>query len=215
VFRRLHRRLPPIGRWPRLLLAGCCLMLALLSAVSADPAPAPGGRTTPVVVAARRLPAGHVLARRDVVVAHWLPETRPVGAAAVPGPLLGRRLAGPVGGGEPVTPTRLIGADLAAGLSPGSVAAAVTLGDPHAADLVRAGDRIDLLATGKPLDTLAGPAPARSRVRVLAADRLVLAVLPATTAADAELVLAVDRASALRITRDSATQLFTAVVVPP
>jgi hypothetical protein len=40
-------------------------------------------------------------------------------------------------------------------------------------------------------------------------------VLPATDQAGAELVLAVDRATAVRITRDSSNHVFTAVVAPP
>jgi Flp pilus assembly protein CpaB len=212
---RLRRQLPHIGRWPRLLFAGCCLLLALLSAVSDEPAAGPAGRTSPVVVTRRPLPAGHVLTRRDLAVAGWRPGTRPHGAAADPTEFVGRRLAGPIGPGEPVTAVRLMGADLAAALPADLVAAAVTLGDPHAADLIRTGDRVDLLATAKPLDPLVGTTRRRTAVRVLATGRLVLAVLPARASADAELVVAVDRETALRITRDSATQLFTAVVVPP
>ncbi|MDT4943024.1 MAG: pilus assembly protein CpaB [Pseudonocardiales bacterium] len=217
---RLARRLPHLdlsylGRWPRRLLAGCCLLLALLSAVSKPSPPASSAETTPVVVAARSMPAGHLLARRDVSVARWPPAVRPPGAPSAPSAVVGRRLAGPVGTGEPIAGTRLVGADLATALPAGLVAAAVSLADPHAADLVRAGDRVDLLATAKPIDPLAGPGPLAAHVRVLATSCAVLAVLPQTATADAELVLAVDRATALRITRDSVSQLFTAVVARP
>jgi Flp pilus assembly protein CpaB len=212
---RLARQLPHIGRWPRLLLAGCCLLLALQSAIGPEPSAAPAGSTAPVVVAARPLPAGHVLARRDLEVARWPPAIRPPGTPGNPASVVGRRLAGAVGPGEPITAPRLMGADLALALPVGLVAAPVVLGDPHAADLVRAGDRVDLLATAKPLDPLTGATAGTADVQVVSTRSLVLAVLPADATADAELVLAVDRHTALRITRASATQLFTAVVAQP
>ncbi|HKC29597.1 MAG TPA: hypothetical protein VKB75_16400, partial [Jatrophihabitans sp.] len=61
-----------------------------------------------------------------------------------------------------------MGADLAAGLDPGIVAAAAPLGDPHAADLVRAGDRVDLLTGAGPPEAVdVGPASS-SDVRTIA-----------------------------------------------
>jgi Flp pilus assembly protein CpaB len=169
----------------------------------------------PVVVAAHDLPAGHQLTGRDLAVRHWPAPLRPAGARGDPAALAGRRLAGPVGSGEPITGTRLMGADLAAGLPPRLVAAAVPLPDEHAVELVRPGDRVDLLEADRPVDPLAGP-PVRGRaVTALAGHVPVLAVLPSSASADAELVVAVDRTTAARITRDSSTSLFTAVVVPP
>jgi Flp pilus assembly protein CpaB len=212
---RLRRYLPRIGRWPRLLLAGCCVLLALASAVNAKPAAEPLAHTAPVVVAASDLPAGHQLSRTDLTVEHWPPELRPAGARGDPSVLTGRRLAGPVGDGEPITDTRLIGADLTTGLSRLLVAAAVTLGDDHAVELVRPGNRVDLLEADRPVDPLAGAPRGTTEVADLATHVAVLAVLPATESSDAELVVAVDRPTAVRISRDSATHVFTAVVVPP
>jgi Flp pilus assembly protein CpaB len=192
------------------------LLLAAGSALGASSKRhAAAGHTVPVVVAARSLPAGHSLTRRDVMVQRWPAHLRPVAARGDPADLAGRRLAGPVDRGEPITSSRLLGSDLTTGLAPGEVAAAVSLGDSHATDLVRAGDRIDLLAADRPADPLAAAPPAQPDVDVIAAGCRVLAVLPATAEADAELVVAVDQRTAVRITRDSATQVFTAVAAPP
>jgi Flp pilus assembly protein CpaB len=199
-----------------LLLAGCCVLLALASAVNGKTAAKPVGHTVPVVVAGSDLPAGHQLRRADLTVGRWPPGLRPTGARGDPASLVGRRVAGPIGTGEPVTSTRLIGADLTAGLPRRLVAAAMALGDSHTIDLVRPGDRVDLLEADRPTDPLAGDASdAPSNVVDLASHVVVLAVLPATESSDAELVVAVDRATAVRITRDSPAHVFTAVVVPP
>lgn len=215
MLRSFRRPLPRIGRWPRLLLAGTCLLLALSSALGARHGSPRATRTSSVVVAARDLPAGHRLARRDVSVVRWPLALRPAGSRSALAAVVGRRLAGPVTAREPITAPRVVGADLAAGLRPGLVAAAVTLGDPHAVDLVRAGDYVDLLeAAGQPgfVDASQQPSPA---VRTVASQTLVIAALPATGDAAAELIVAVAPKTAMRITRDAASQVFTAVVVPP
>jgi len=191
------------------------VLLALASAVHGKPAAPLAARTVPVVVAASDLPAGHQLTRADLTLARWPPALRPAAARGDPTGLTGRRLAGPVGDGEPITSTRLIGADLAAGLPDRLVAAAIALGDDHAVELVRPGNRVDLLEADRPVDPLAGPPSATSDVADLASHVTVLAVLPATESDDAELVVAVDRGTAVRISRDSTTHVFTAVVVPP
>lgn len=128
--------------------------------------------------------------------------------------MIGRRLAGPVTVGEPVTPTRLLGNGLTTGLVRGAVAAGVPLDDPRGADLVRAGDHLDLLETPRPGDSATAPT-ARPTVATVASHALVLAVLPRTADADAEVVLAVDRATALQIARDRAGQVFAVVADPP
>jgi Flp pilus assembly protein CpaB len=204
-----------LGRWPRFVAAGLCLLLALASAVRAPGAAAPQ-RTVPVVVAARSLPAGHVLVGRDLDVARWPPRLLPHGAATAVDRLLGARLAGPVGAREPVTAARMLGNDLTAGLPAGMVATTVPLLDPGGADLVHAGDRVDLLAT--PQLDLAAPDPSAAgppKVSVAASRARVLAVLPGTADRPAEVVLAVDRTTAVRITRDKTTQTFTLVADSP
>jgi Flp pilus assembly protein CpaB len=217
MFRFLRRRLPTIGRTPRLVAAGVCLLLAFASTVGAH-AQHPGtsvSRSRPVVVVARDLPAGHRLTRGDLVVARWPAALRPPDAPAAPNSVLGRRLAGPLGAREIPTSSRLLGDGLTTGLGQGMVAAAVGLDDPHATDLVRPGDRVDLLGTPRPVDLATDQPTAPASVATVATRALVLAVLPRSADADAEVVLAVDRPTALRITRDRAAQVFAVMTDPP
>lgn len=181
----------------------------------AQHAAAPSSTPVPVVVATSDLPAGHALARADLRVVRWPASLRPPGARAAPRTLIGRRLAGPVGAGEALTPTRLFGSGLTAGLPRGAVAAAVPLDDPRSADLVRAGDHLELLATPRPADIETAPATSAPTVSTVASHALVLAVLPHTADADASVVLAVDRATAVQIARDRAGQVFAVLADPP
>jgi Flp pilus assembly protein CpaB len=215
MFASLRARLPRIGRAPRLILVATCLLLALAGAVHGKPKPtaSPGGR--PVVVAARDLPAGHVLSPRDLRIARLPSPLCPVGARGDPARLVRQRLAGPVRAREVLTSTRLVSADLSAGLRAGLVAAPVALDDPHALDLVRAGDRVDVLSTARPPDIADAGPPAAAPVATVAARVLVLAALRERGDVGAELIVAVDRATAARVIRDRSTHVFTAVVVPP
>lgn len=131
-------------RLARRVLAALCLGLAVAGALRlAFPAPPPAG--TRVVSAARDLPAGHVLDAKDLVIRRWpgsdAPTTWPDAEA-----LVGRRLAGPVATGDPLTPRAVTGAARLAGLPEGSVALAVPSVEPVVADLVRAGDRVQVWA---------------------------------------------------------------------
>jgi Flp pilus assembly protein CpaB len=168
-----------------------------------------------VVVAASDLPAGHRITRSDLRVARWPRSLRPAGARAAPDPLIGRRLAGPMTSREAVTPARLFGSGLTTGLARGAVAAAVPLDDPRAADLVHAGDSVDLLETPRPADLEAAAPTHPPDVSTVASHALVLAVLPHTTDTDTEVVLAVERATAVQIARDRAGQVFAVVADPP
>ena len=214
----LRHRLPRLGRFPRLCAVGICLLLAAQSAASpATSRPASAVATAPVVVAARPLPAGHLLRAADVRVARWPAGLRAADGFAETHQVIGRRVAGPLVAREPVTAARLVGRELAIGLGPDLVAAAVPLADARAVDLVRAGDRVDLLSTARTdaLVTSSGPAT----VGTLARAARVLAVLPAdASSADgsgAEVVLAVSRPVAVSITRDAASRVFTVVLAPP
>jgi pilus assembly protein CpaB len=211
----LRRRLPRIGRVPRLLAAGVCLLLALASAAgSADQRRRPA-TSVPVVVAARDLPAGATLTAKDLTVARWPPGTVPAGAQPEPAAFLGRRAAGPVVAREPITATRLVGAALTRGLPAGTVAAPVVLDDPHAADVVHAGDRVTVLETPRPDDAGLSASAAPARVGTVATRVRALAVLPAAADGPGEVIVAVDESTAVRITRDRVTQMFTLVVEPP
>jgi pilus assembly protein CpaB len=217
MLRSLRRRLARIGRWPRLIAAGICLVLAVSSALDARRGSSRRGASAPVVVATRPLPAGHVITRHDIAVRRWPTAVRPGAARAGPSQVLGRRLAGPVTAREPITSTRLLGNDLTTGLHAGEVATPVVVDDAHLSDLVHAGDLVDLIATPRTSDP---PAAATATDLTTVARRVVvLAVLPGSAdvlaAPATELILAVARDTATRITRLRSTQVFTALADPP
>ena len=218
----LRRSLDRVGRWPRLALAGACLLMAGLTAAqdAQRPASATAPVTVAVVVAARALPAGHTLRAVDLRVDRWPARCRPVdGASRVPA-LVGRRTAGPLAAGDAISPRRLVDAGLTAGLLPGTVAVPVDL-DADVRGLVGVGALVDLVAVASP-DSVDPSAPrARTAAQTVAQGVLVLALLlPGTDARGAgaaisRVVLAVDRATALRIAGLRATRMFTIVLDAP
>ncbi|MBS42979.1 MAG: pilus assembly protein CpaB [Nocardioides sp.] len=122
-------------------------LAALLTAVAVGsgvravaPPPEP---TEPVLVAARDVPAGSVLGADDVTVVRYRVGTVPEGASDAAADAVGRRTAGALGLGEPVTTTRLLGPGLA---DEGRVATPVRLPDAGMADLLEVGDVVDLVA---------------------------------------------------------------------
>jgi Flp pilus assembly protein CpaB len=117
-----------------------------------------------VLTAAHDLPAGTTLGRDDLTTVGYAAGTAPTGLAR---DAVGRVLAAPVRAGEPLTDVRLVGAPLAAAY-PDSVAMPVRLPDAGMADLLRVGDRIDLVAAD----------PQGSTARLVATDLAVVA-LPA------------------------------------
>ena len=137
---RLRRAV--LGR--RRLLAALCAGLAVVAGVRAVAAPVPPG--VDVVVAARALPTGTVLAASDLTTATLPPDTVPDDVLTDP---VGSVLAGPVARGEPVTAVRVVGQDLASDglVGTGRVAVPVRLPDAGAVDLLAIGDRIDVVAT--------------------------------------------------------------------
>jgi pilus assembly protein CpaB len=155
-FRPLARRRPGSrlpGRhspWPRRVLALALLALAALVAgrsPRATPTAAPHARLTPVVLAAHDLPAGHVLTPADLTPASWPVGQAPAGSRLPVASLTGKALAGAVRRGEPLTDVRVVGQALArAAGGPGARAVPVRVSDPGVVRLLRAGDRIDLLA---------------------------------------------------------------------
>jgi Flp pilus assembly protein CpaB len=183
------------------------LVLALRSPPPADA----GVPTTPVVVAAADLATGTALAAGDLRVVQLPADTAPDGRAEDPTPLIGRRLAGAVRAGEPLTDVRLVGPGLTSGLPDGQVAAPVRLADLAVTALVRAGDTVDVLAT----------APDAPTAEVVAAGALVLAASgPAEDAASPPadtglLVLAVDGITAARLAAVATTATLTVSLPPP
>ena len=114
-----------------------------------------GGPLVPVVVAARSLPAGRELQPADVLEQRRPRAYVPSGSESAAA-LVGRRLSGPVAAGEVMTTARIAGVGLLAGRPEDEVAVHVPLADPGALAMVRAGDRVDVLAgTGERVATSA------------------------------------------------------------
>ncbi len=156
----------------RLLRQVAAAGLACLALVLALHPPAPatgtpiGSPAVPVAVAAADLPAGRVLTADDVLAAQLPADRAPAGISPDPAELTGRVLAAPLRAGEPITDVRLVGPGLWAAVPEGQVAAPVRLADLAVATLLRAGDRVDVLAA-------AGEA-AQPSVEVVASGALVL-----------------------------------------
>lgn len=163
--RRLLRWLARHRRVVAAVAAAVCVGSTVLAL---RPPPPP---TVPVLVATTDLPGGHRLASGDLAVRRWPSAARPDGAFTASAPALGRPLAAPVRRGEPVTDVRLVGAGLVDALPSGLVAVPVRIADTGAADLVAAGDHVDVVAATSP-DLVSGGA---SSARAVARDVMVLA----------------------------------------
>jgi len=127
----------------RRLLAATCLGLGVWLALRSIVDPPPP--TTPVVVAARDLPAGVALSDSDLTTAAFATGTAPAGLVDA-ATATGRTLAAPLTAGEPVTDVRLVAPSLLEGY-PGLVALPLRVPDSDTVALLRVGDRIDVLAT--------------------------------------------------------------------
>ncbi|HWB65957.1 MAG TPA: RcpC/CpaB family pilus assembly protein [Mycobacteriales bacterium] len=164
---RLRQQLgTAFGGHPRL-VAALLVGLAVAFGLSAvKPHPAAGAR---LWVAARDLSGGRPLGRDDLrperLPAAALPKGALTGAAPV-----GRLLAAPVRAGEPLTDVRLVSADLLAALGDaGDLAVSVRVSDGAGlTSLVRAGDRVAVIATAAPGDGLAQPETVADDLQVLA-----------------------------------------------
>jgi pilus assembly protein CpaB len=201
--------------WPhtlRRIAAGLLATAALVLALRPPPdgAPAADPETRAVVVAARDLAPGTLLTTADLTVARYPPDLVAESTAGEPADLLGRVLAAPLRNREPVTDVRLVGAGLTATLPAGEVAAPVRLADLAVASLVRAGDRVDVLAT----------APDATEAELIAERALVLVASsadPDDAAGDAAtaglLLLAVDEETAAQLAAASSRATLTASLV--
>ncbi|MFF5265391.1 Flp pilus assembly protein CpaB [Actinomadura viridis] len=152
-----------------------------------QPDPAPGRR---IVVAARDLPGGATLRPGDLRTVTVPAPAVPAGA--VTAPAAGRVLSGPMRRGEPLTDLRLASGGLLRGQAPGTVATPVRIADAAAVRLLRAGDRVDVLAAPDP-DLHPDP-----RARLVVAAVPVITVPRQAGQADqgALVVLATDRSQA-------------------
>ncbi len=219
--------------WHRRLVAAACAAVAVTAALQAVSPPPP--ERVPVVVAAAVLPGGRVLGPDDLTVRGTEPDAVPRQAVADPAELVGRRLAAPVGEGEPVTTVRLVGssllADYAVELGPSAVVTPVRVADAGPLVLLRPGDRVDVLAAplaGAEAGPAAGGPAAGGPARVVVARAPVLAIEPTAPGTDEDplgagdpaasgtglLVLATTSRSALELAGAAAGSAMSVVVHP-
>jgi len=199
-----------LWRW-RALVVGLCLAVVVSSAIDAVRPPPP--ESVPVVVAARPIAAGTVLAARDLRVELIPVALAPVHAARAAAPLVGSSTAVPLTAGTPLVPGVVVPDDLSG--PPGTVVAAVRLADPAMASLLAAGMRVDVLAATPEAKTSAVVA-ARALVLPTPA-REAAAGGPFAVAADDEslpVLLAVAPDEVDDLAAASASALLSAAVVP-
>ena len=196
-----------LARRRRLLAAGFAAAAVATALPLLAPTPA-AGRT--VLAAARDLPAGSALTAGDLVPLSLPDAAVPAGALAGDTDVTGRVVAGAVRRGEPITDVRLLGPGLLA-LSDSAdlVAVPVRLADPASAGLLRAGDRVDVLAAGTAPE---GPLSAA----VVASEVTVLAVPQQVPELDGALVvLATTSPTAARLAAAAVSSRLSVVVLPP
>lgn len=142
-------------RWA---LAVCCLLLALLTWTEGGNKP----QVRDVPVATRDIPAGATITAEDLTIARTeLPLDTPT-----PDELVGEIVRGPVAVGEPVTRSRLVpGQSMRP--PPGTVVFPLTVNDERIAELLNAGDHVDILVAPDSLHD-AKPRVAARDVEVLA-----------------------------------------------
>ncbi|WP_375002763.1 SAF domain-containing protein [Aeromicrobium sp. CTD01-1L150] len=129
-----HRRLIAAA------LAGLAVLTALASVRTQTP------ETSTVVVSARDLASGTRLTSEDVEHRAVPPGVAADHAIASVDDLVGRRLSGPVRGGEMLTDARLLGPGALLGRDPGIVVATVRIADPVELESVGVGELVDIVA---------------------------------------------------------------------
>ncbi|MFD3505960.1 SAF domain-containing protein [Nocardia sp. NPDC058666] len=133
----------------------------------------PGGARVAVVVAARDLAPGRLLTADDLRVDQHESRSLPTGSMRETAPLLGATLTGAMHAGETFTDLRIVGPRLAAAAA-GSADARIVpirLADAAVADVLRAGDRVDVVG----VEDAGGPG-ATKPARTLATDAAVVLV---------------------------------------
>ncbi|MBF6330591.1 SAF domain-containing protein [Nocardia transvalensis] len=191
----------------RLLALGLTVLAAVLF-VRGDPS----ARRVDAVVAARDLAPGRILSAEDLRRAPRPADTLPEGAVHDLSALVGATVTGAVRSGEILTDLRVVGprlAQVATGVTDARIVP-IRLADNAIADILRAGDRVDVIAAPHTDADLEGPAPPQT----LATDAAVVlvttsdktrgqgerAVLVALDAAHATTVAAASLRSALTVT---------------
>ncbi|WP_280497522.1 SAF domain-containing protein [Nocardia asiatica] len=190
----------------RRLLAAALAALAVFLFLRGDPDTV----RTPVVVAGRDLPPGRLLEAGDLRSVPREAGTLPEGAVTDPATLVGATLTGAVRQGEMFTDLRVVGPRLAAAATGAREARIVPirLADTAVADILRAGDRVDVIGA----EDASGPG-ARP-VRTLATDAAVILVSGAAegrAAADRVVLVAMDAEHAAAVAGASLRTALTVV----
>ncbi|HLR93414.1 MAG TPA: RcpC/CpaB family pilus assembly protein [Jiangellaceae bacterium] len=180
------------ARWHRKLLAAGLAAAAVTVGIEAASAPDPS--TTSMTVAAGALSGGTTLQQEDLTTVEVSPDAVPESAVTVED-AVGAVLAGPIGPGEPLSSTRLLGASLLEGWGPDLVASPVRIADAGSVGVLTVGDRIDLLAStgsgeasvlSEAVPVLAVPSEEDSGVGSAGGALVVVAVAPAEAASLAD-----------------------------
>ncbi|MEU2034803.1 SAF domain-containing protein [Nocardia amamiensis] len=152
----------------RRILAAVLAVLAAVLFVRGDP----GTESTMVVIAARDLAPGRLLEPGDLRSAPREAGTLPAGAVTDPAVLVGATLTGAIRQGEVFTDLRVVGPRLAAAATGARDARIVPirLADTAVADILRAGDRVDVIGAEE------SNAPGARPARTLATDAAVILV---------------------------------------
>jgi len=141
--------LATLAGWPRRLLAVGLLLFAALTWVQGRDRPtAVASNRVVVLAAARDMGAGSAITAADLQLVRLAAKVVPDGELRAVRAAVGRRVAGAIRRGEPITDVRLVGPGLTSGMAgPDTVAVPVRVADGETAAILRAGDRVDLLAT--------------------------------------------------------------------
>ncbi|MEU5409634.1 SAF domain-containing protein [Nocardia asteroides] len=153
----------------RRLAAGALALLALALFVRGDP----GAARHTVVVAARDLAPGRLLTADDLRLDERESRSLPSGSATDTAALLGATLTGAMRAGETFTDLRVVSPRLAAAAagSPEARIVPIRLADPAVAEVLRAGDRVDVVG----VEDAGGPGASKP-ARTLATDAAVVLV---------------------------------------
>lgn len=174
--RRARRRVRAVIWKARFLLAAAALGLAAAVTVAQLQPPPPV--QIRIVVADRAVPAGVPLTADDLRTVHVPPPAAPADALRDPAAALGRVLVIPVSEGTVVSEPVLVAPSGGPHGPPGTVVAAVRLGDPALAQILGPGMHVDLLAPSLTSGALSsGEAPPPDAVAALHLARRAL-VLP-------------------------------------
>ncbi len=136
------RRARLLRRW----LSACLLTVGSL--LLFHPASARGAPATPTLVAGHDLASGTTLHAADLRLADVPDGVRPAGALSTFEAAEGRLLSGAARAGEPITDVRLAGS-IPGSADPATATVPVRLADAAIAELLRPGQRVDVVAAAQ------------------------------------------------------------------